>query len=70
MLRGTFIMRNDDQLGKVRKDFEAPVFKAWGTVWDLTRVGATSVGLDEWPGADKPEHFEPGSNCKPPEQSC
>ena len=52
------------------RQFEKPVVKAWGTFSDLTRVGATTVGLDEWPGDVPEDQFEPGSNCKPANQDC
>ncbi len=41
-----------------RSAYTPPQVKRWGTVSDLTRVGATNPGNDAWPGNAA---HEPGS---------
>lgn len=46
-----------------KKDFIRPVVERWGTVHNLTAVGNTMDGEDEFPGRTNPN--ETGSNCNP-----
>ena len=48
--------------------FHPPSVERWGSVYDLTAVGNTTEGEDEYPGASNPNSF--GSNCTPPIANC